>query len=244
MRRAFVEPGELQEASPGGRLLLPREAAHHLTRVLRLPADTAVELFDGEGRVVRGRLQGDPPATLWVDEVCAAARTLPPLIMAQALVRGPKLEEVVRRATELGASALWVFAAARSAVPAGSLRDERLWRIAREAARQSERVDVPELVGPFPFEELLARVAAFPGVTAIGVLRAERSLSGLLRSAPRFPTEGALFVVGPEGGLAPEEVARLQQQGAEAVRLGPHVQRTETAGLSALAASLTAIDLL
>lgn len=236
MRRAWVEQGELLGVSAGDRVSLPDEAAHHLRRVLRLRPGDEVELFDGEGRLARGRLLEG--AEVEIASVFEAQPPLPPLVVAQALVRGPKLEEVVRRSTELGASEVFVFEAERSNAP--SLRLDRLARVAQQAARQAERAYVPALEGSLPFEKLLERVRAFEGVSAMGVLGAERPLSVALAESERFRAHGLLVVIGPEGGLSEREQRALVDVGCEAVGLGAHVLRTETAALAALACAQVA----
>jgi 16S rRNA (uracil1498-N3)-methyltransferase len=241
MRRAWVEPQRLTEASVGEPMPLPEEAAHHLLRVLRLAPGALVELFDGEGRVARGTLTAQ--GSLAVAEVRDASVALPPLVVAQALVRGPKLEEVARRCTELGASEILVYEAGRSQAPGARL--DRLDRIVKEAARQCERDLVPRLSGPSSFEALVQRARGFGGVVALGVVGAARPLSSVLEGQrERFAQGGLLFVVGPEGGLALDEQARLLEAGGLSVALGAHVLRTETAGLAALACAQAAAGLL
>lgn len=236
MRRAWVEDDTLKSTAPGQRVRLDDDAVHHLKRVLRLRPGDGVELFDGSGRVARGILEEG--GAVLIEEVHEASPPLPPLVLAQALVRGPKLEEVVRRATELGASTLRVFEAERSNAP--SLRLDRLERVAQQAARQAERAFVPALVGPCSLGELLEEVRAFPGRSAMGVLGAERALSTLLTGDERFRSRGLLVVVGPEGGLSSDEQQRLREAGCEPVAIGVHVLRTETAGLAALACAQVA----
>lgn len=240
VRRAWVEPEELSGVAAGDRVRLSDEAAHHLVRVLRLAPGDDVELFDGGGRLARGRLAED--GRVEVAEVLLATPPLPPLVVAQALVRGPKLEEVVRRATELGASEVRVFEAERSNAP--SARLDRLERVAQQAARQAERAHVPRLYGPAAFAELLEVVKAFEGRCAMGVLGAERSLSALLSSDEAFRARGLLVVVGPEGGLSATEQGALRDAGCVPVSLGAHVLRTETAALAALACAQVAIGVL
>ena len=222
----------------GDTIVLPKETGHHLLRVLRLRVGDEIEVFDGHGHVALGLLLDGIPARLQISEIREATRSLPPLIVAQSAVRQSKIDEVLRRSTELGASALWVFQAERSVVDATVKKADRMVRIAREAARQSERSDVPVLEGPVSFDELCNRVRDFPGVCAFGALEAEKPYSEVLRQTPRFLQDGSLFIVGPEGGLSEAEQHKLSSVGAIGVRLGPHVQRTETAGLSALSAAL------
>lgn len=241
MRRTYVDPRILASITAGEIVTLPKDAGHHLTRVLRLPVDTTVELFDGEGRIAHGRLVSDIPTQVRVDVVTDARRTLPPLIIGQAMVRAAKLEEVVRRGTELGASAVRCFQAERSMVDGERARLPRLCKIAQEAARQSERSDVPEVLGAMDFEALLADVRMFRGEVVMGVLGASTPLTERLAASPVFRSHGMWVLVGPEGGLAPDEVDALQGAGAAAVSLGPHVLRTETAGLVALSAALVVL---
>lgn len=231
MRRAWVDSEELSGAVVGERFALPKEASHHLERVLRLSADTEVELFDGAGGTARGRLTGD--GGVRIDETGRAEAPLRPVVIAQALVRGAKLDEVVRRGTELGVARVLVFEAERSQ-PGGRLKPERLERIAREAARQAERAHVPAVEGPTSFSALLDEVRAFDGVAALGVLGAPKPLSEALKSRD---DGGLLVVIGPEGGLTADEQERLAAAGAVPVALGAHVLRTETAGLAAAAAA-------
>lgn len=252
MRRAFVDPSVLAAASTSGAsLTLPADAAHRFFRVLRLPDGEQVELFDGSGRLLRGRLRA--PDSLEGVEVHAADDALPPLVVAQALVKTDKLELVVQKGTELGASAFVLFDAERGQVDwqdrdKGKARSEgkaerrleRLGRIAGEAARQAGRARVPTVSGPESLSALAARVQAFTGVAVVGVPGAEAPLSEVLAADARRG-QGLLVVVGPEGGLSPAELERLRAAGAIEVRLGAFVLRTETAALAALAAAQAAL---
>jgi 16S rRNA (uracil1498-N3)-methyltransferase len=233
MRRAFVDPEQLATAVAGEPLTLPKDAVHHLERVLRMREGEEVELFDGDGRLVRARLLAQ--GQVHVEEVSRASAPLPALVLAQARVRGPKLEEVVRRGAELGVAEVMIFDAERSQAPAARL--DRLERVAQQAARQAERAYVPSLAMG-SFDDVIAAAGSFEGTCAFGVVGAERALSEVLREAGG---QGALLVVvGPEGGLSPAEQERLAAAGALPVGLGAHVLRTETAGLAALCAAQVA----
>ncbi len=224
----------------GGEVALPDDVAHRFVRVLRLKDGDVIEVFDGAGAAVRGALIVGPPARLVDASLVAHDAALPPLVVAQAVVKTDKLEQVVQRATELGASSVLLFEARRGVVKMGdkaAARVLRLARVAEDAARQCERARVPEVLGPISVVELSARVRAFAGVAAQGVLHAPRALSDVLAADPRFESGGLLIVVGPEGGLDDDEVRALREAGAIDVALGVHVLRTETAALAALAAA-------
>lgn len=237
--RAHVEPSAI-DAGRAGTLALPAAAAHRFLRVLRLVDGDAVELFDGSGRVARGRLEGERLCDVVIE---VADDGLPPLVIAQAVVQTDKLELVVKKGTELGAAEFLLFDAARGQVHlSGERADKRVARLARvaeDAARQAGRARVPLVSGPVLLPALAARVAALVaqgGLAAVGAVDASVPLSEALAACGGVERAGALVAIGPEGGLGPHEVAALVEAGAVAVRLGAHVLRTETAGLAALAA--------
>ncbi|MGC4122563.1 MAG: 16S rRNA (uracil(1498)-N(3))-methyltransferase [Myxococcales bacterium] len=216
------------------RVALDRAERHYLIDVLRLQPGATFEVFDGKG--------GRYPATLGADDSlalgprqdeAAAGRTL---VLAQALAKGEKMDLIVQKATELGASEVAPFAASRCVVKLeGKKAEERVarWqRIAEEASRQCGRADVPRVRPLEGFAALLERAKA-DGAQVLVLFEQEKALRlscALARSA------GPVVVaVGPEGGFTEDEVAFGQAQGAQAVTLGRLILRTETAGLAALA---------
>lgn len=225
-------------------MTLPEDAAHRFLRVLRLAEGTTVELFDGTGRVARGALES--PNLLSDVVLSQAAALLPPLVVVQGVTKTDKLELVVQKGTELGASAIWLLACARSQVhlddDRAAKRCARLSRVADDAARQCGRAVVPAVEGPLALDALAQRIRDFAGVAVVGMVDAHASMSEALEAADaRVASAGVLVVVGPEGGLDAREAQVLVEAGAVAVRLGAHVLRTETAGLVALAAAQVAL---
>lgn len=239
MRRAHVDASVLEGGT--GPLTLPPAAAHRFFRVLRLADGERVELFDGAGRLARGRLSA--PDGLVDVSFHAVDETLPPLIVVQAVTRSDKLELVVQKGTELGASTFVLFDAERAQVRLKDRADkrvERLARVAADAARQAGRARVPAVLPPERLPALAARVAAFEGLAVVGVPAVDDALSELLATDARAQ-RGLLVVIGPEGGLSDGELAGLRAAGAAQVRLGAYVLRTETAALVALAAAQAAL---
>jgi 16S rRNA (uracil1498-N3)-methyltransferase len=245
MRRAHVDRSVI-DGMQGGRVVLPADAVHRFLRVLRLEAGTVVEIFDGAGRVVRGKLA--PPDALVDVEATEARDPLPPLVVAQAVTKTDKLEMVVQKGTELGASRFVLVDTARGQVHLGDRaekRRDRLARIAEDAARQCRRATVPAVEGPVDVRALCELVRGFPGVAAAGLVTAQEPLTEALAARrDRLVEGGLLVVVGPEGGLDPKEADALEKAGAVPVRLGVHVLRTETAALVALAAAQAALGTL
>lgn len=243
-RRAMVEPALLEGVEADDVIALPREVAHYFTRVLRLVDGEEVSLLDGEGRVIDGALvTGDAPGVR-VRAARVVDDPLPPLVVYQALVRGAKLDEVVQRATELGADRVVVFRAERSNVPTTACKLDRLARVAQDATRQSRRTRALKVSGVLTLAQVCDELARVDAPTLVCVVGAERAASGILSADVRTRTNGARFVIGPEGGLSDDERAVLVAAGATPCALGAHVLRTETAGLAALAAAQAALGAL
>jgi 16S rRNA (uracil1498-N3)-methyltransferase len=208
--------------------------------------DEEVELLCGDGRVVRGRFVA--PNQLIDAVVEHRATGLPPMVVVQAMVKQDKLEVVAQKATELGASSLWLFDAARSNARVdderGARKVERLHRIALDGARQADRADAMTVDGPMTFAAMLARTTtaiAEGQLVVIGALHGSVPLSSLLIEQRGWLVHGLIIIVGPEGGLDDNECARLSAVGAHVVRWSAHVLRTETAALAALAIAQAAV---
>lgn len=208
---------------------------HHLLHVLRLRAGDVLEVFDGEGRAFDAKVLA--LSQLSGALLLGAGREAPrprAITIVQGLPKAEKLELVLQKGTELGATAFAPAGCARSVVKLSGKEDAKLarWqRIVEEAARQCGRADVPHVHPPRP---LLAAVAALPDDPALLVLDEEERAMPL--SAAVAPLEGRplALIIGPEGGLTREEVSALMARGATAVTMGRLVLRTETAALAAL----------
>ncbi len=219
-------------------LTIEGSAHHYLTRVLRLRAGDALELFDGRGSAWDARVDAIDVDAARATLSLGPVRTLPPapaVTLLQGLPKGDKLELVLQKATELGATCVWPVQCKRSVVQLSgeraNKRAERWRRIVEEAARQCRRADVPEVPEPV---DLLAAVARLPEDTRVLVLDEEESSVRLGVALAEHAHAPIALVVGPEGGLSREEVAALTARGASTVSLGPRILRTETAGLAAL----------
>jgi len=229
----------VEEAAGGaGEVSLAGPRLHYLRAVLRLREGDALEVFDGRGGAYDARV-----ARLGAEEARVALgprREAPPrrrISVVQGLPKAEKLELVIQKGTELGAAAFAPAFAARSVVKLDGARAKdrtRRWRaIAEEAARQCGRADVPEVHPPRP---LLEAVQAL-GPARVMVLDEEERVARLGEAhALVAPSDALVLVVGPEGGLAREEISGLvASAGAVPVSLGRLVLRTETAALAALA---------
>jgi 16S rRNA (uracil1498-N3)-methyltransferase len=220
---------------------------HHLVHVLRLTVGASLEVFDGEGRSYPARVTSldATSAELALEAPTASARTLE-VTLIQGLPKADKLEWILQKGTELGATAFSPVQTARSVVrlePARAAQKVLRWqKIVEEAARQCGRSDVPVVHAP---RELLAAVEGLATGTRLLLLDEQPrtvSLSDALtdsRGLARFA-----LLVGPEGGWDREEVAALERLNAVPVSLGRNILRTETAAIAGLAVLLHALGAL
>ena len=209
--------------------------AHHLRDVLRVKVGAAVEAFDGRGSYARGEVVAADKdgVTLRLQEPKRSGSEVEQdVTLAVALLKGDKLVDVVRPATELGVNRFVTFVSTNcDARELSSVKLSRLRRVAQEAARQSGRSVVPEVEAPVDFGALDLDGTVVVGDPAASSGLAEH-LDGLLSAAQ------VTFVTGPEGGLTESEVLSLVEAGALGVRLGPRVLRADTAPVAMAAALL------
>jgi 16S rRNA (uracil1498-N3)-methyltransferase len=209
-------------------LVLDGPEGHHAATVARLRVGESLLVGDGRGTVARARVTAVGKGTLTValGERRVEPAPAPRVVVAQGIAKGDRGELAVQAMTEVGVDAIVPWAAARSVARWTSPRPHQRWvATAREAAKQARRAWVP-VVEPVAATRDLVDRATF-------VLHEEATVA--LSSAPLPANGDILLVVGPEGGITPEELAAFQGAGAQAVRLGPHVLRTSTAGPAAIA---------
>jgi 16S rRNA (uracil1498-N3)-methyltransferase len=244
----FLLPaGALDAAAPGAVVRLDGEEGRHAASVRRIRAGEPVDVADGTGRTARCTVTHAGPGglALTVERVDVARPPGLRLVLVQALAKGGRDETAVETATELGVDAVVPWQATRSIVRWAAERGERSrqrWvATARSAAKQSRRPSVPDvgaLVTTAGLVDLVAGTVAAGGAALVLHEEATEPLAGVpLPAAPgaRGPAVELLVVVGPEGGIAPEELDALAAAGGRAVRLGREVLRTSSAGAAALA---------
>jgi 16S rRNA (uracil1498-N3)-methyltransferase len=229
----FLVPVAAFDAGPT--VVVTGPEGRHAVSVRRLRVGEAVDLGDGSGGVIAGRVAHvDPPDRLVVD-VLERARVAPPrprVIVVQGLPKGDRGELAVSLMTEVGVDAIVPWAAARCVARWQGDRGERSWQrwsaTARESAKQARRPYLPTVTEPAATGD----VAALVGSAAAAVVLHEESTAPLAEWVP--PVSGDIvLVVGPEGGITAEELHVLKDAGAEVRHAGPAVMRTSTAGAAA-----------
>jgi 16S rRNA (uracil1498-N3)-methyltransferase len=229
----------LAEVSVGSVVEVTGDEAHHAVAVRRLREGEQVVLTDGLGTSVTGAVSSTAKRVfaVSVSSVEHDERPDPAFTVVQALPKGDRGELAVEVLTEVGVDVIVPWAASRSvAVWKGerAARSHAKWRAtAREAAKQSRRTWHPTVTPLASTADLASLVA---GADLAVVLHED---AGLPLSSLAVPASGrVVVVVGPEGGIAPDELAALADAGAQSVRLGAEVLRTSTAGVVAIAALL------
>ncbi|QIG40597.1 16S rRNA (uracil(1498)-N(3))-methyltransferase [Microbacterium sp. 4R-513] len=222
---------------PGDAVTLTGQEAHHAAAVRRIRVGEEVTVGDGRGTWLTGECESVSPREVVVrvtgrDDVPAAT---PRVVLVQALAKGDRDELAVQAATELGVDEIVPWQAARSVSrwdAAKAAKGTARWAtIAREAAKQAHRAWLPEVSPLATTDELVARAAASRVLVLEPTAREPLSKTSLDATDPR----DIVLVVGPEGGIAPQELERLADAGATLVRLGDSVLRTSTAGPASLA---------
>lgn len=212
---------------------LPREEAEHLARVLRIGVGDTVAVFDGRGseflaRVTQAGVR-DARVTL-LSRVQPAAESAVQVTLVQAVLKGDKMDEVIRDAVMLGAAAVQPLVTRRTETTVAAIlrgaRIDRWRRVALASAKQSRRAVLPDIRTPLTLETYLdepvsgARLMLVEPGSHVDV-----EPLGALRREP-VPSEAAVLV-GPEGGWDDRESAAARERGARLISLGPRTLRAD-----------------
>jgi 16S rRNA (uracil1498-N3)-methyltransferase len=214
------------------RLEMPAGEANHVLKVLRGREGDYVEVVDGAGRLFAARLCGGREVAV-IEESAAPDGGGEEISLYQAVPKGGRMDLVVEKATEVGATRIVPLLAERGVVNPREGKVGRWRRVAEAAARQSLRLSVPEVDEPIGFEE------AAPTVGEAGVL---------LHNDPELPPLEAVvrprasLFIGPEGGWSEDELRLAEEAGMAFGGLGPYRLRSETAGIIAVARAFAAIQ--
>ncbi len=221
----------------GGSFELPAGAAAHVARVLRLVAGDALVLFDGAGQEAAATIAEIRGSSVHVNVTVPAVvdRESPlSLTLVQGVSRGERMDLVMQKATELGVARLIPVMTERSVVKldaAQAAKRLQHWQgVVAAACEQSGRAWLPEVLPPQPLLKWLAQ----PAKEGEQRFLLHPGSSTRARDLPAL--RSATLLIGPEGGLAPQEREAALQSGFQDLSLGPRILRTETAALAALAA--------
>lgn len=211
----------------GDVFVLDGPEGHHAATVQRLRVGERLVLCDGSGGTAAATIVGTGKGSL---ELAVGERAYEPapdprIVVVQGVAKGDRGELAVQAMTEVGVDAIVPWAAARSVARWTSDKPRQRWiDTAREAAKQSRRAWIPPVLDLVSTKDITGRLYVLH----------EAAVDRL--STVELPATGDIvLVVGPEGGIAPDELSTLAEAGASTVQLGPAVLRTSTAGPAAVA---------
>jgi 16S rRNA (uracil1498-N3)-methyltransferase len=233
-------PWETQKPHP-----LPAELLHHL-RVRRISEGEVIPIFDGQGHIATATLirLGNKTGELAIAAVKQDTQSEPPygITLAQGLAGGDKMDWVIEKAVETGASHIAPLQCERSVIKLHRSSDaeraqKRLihWRaITQAACEQCERTVLPQVEPIQAIADYLSKASSDHFSGALKLIFCTGDQPSLAKMIAPLPAQNVILLIGPEGGFTPEEVALAMKSGFQAVSLGKRILRTETAGIAAI----------
>ncbi|MCI5146778.1 MAG: 16S rRNA (uracil(1498)-N(3))-methyltransferase [Candidatus Electrothrix sp. AR3] len=228
MRRFFYDP-QIQKLKD--QILIIGPEAHHIKKVLRMPLGATAELFDGLGSVVTAQIA--QISSGWVNFQVLHRRLEPdtstPLILAQAMLKGKKMDMLIQKATELGVHSFHPVLSRYCEKQAKAEQQLKRWqRIMLEACKQCRRpipmqISLPVALQDFPFSDTSKKIMPW-----------EKEAECSFSAADLADKRPVFLLIGPEGGFHPTEIAHARASGCKTVSLGPRILRAETAALAAV----------
>ena len=231
MPKFFVSPDQIREDQ-----ILITEDAHHIAHVLRMKPGDPLIVCDGQGTDYETEIETISDQTVVCHIGSRAISQAEPgihITLFQGLPKSDKLEWILQKGTELGISTFVPVEMQRSVVRIEAKKEERkterLRKIAEAAAKQSSRGIIPTVERAYRLDQVLGRMAEYDLFLVPYEGALDKPLKNVLEALPSQPKRAAILI-GPEGGIDPAEIERLQQAGAVTVGLGQRILRTETAG--------------
>ena len=221
----------------GTQVTLSGPEGRHAVSVVRVKVGEHIDLSDGDGLLIAGRVvEVNNPDELVIEvlERIIDDVVLPRLVVVQAIPKGDRGERAVELLTEVGADAIVPWAASRCIAQWKGDRAEKAltkWEnTAKAAGKQARRSRLPQVTGVATTGDVVSMIAAASGAIVLH----EESTTALTDWNP--PIDGEIVnVVGPEGGITSDEVEAFRQAGAQIVHMGKSIMRTSTAGAAAVA---------
>ncbi|MGZ3695559.1 MAG: RsmE family RNA methyltransferase [Bdellovibrionota bacterium] len=229
----------------GQRVQLPAEEARHAYKVLRLGIDDEVLLTDGAGKEAHGRIVESSKEATFVEILSVMVRSHGAkrkcaVEILQAPLKGPRMDWLVEKLTELGVDSLHPVITEHTV--ASQDKEERWARLVQAAIKQSGNLQALKLSPVKNLPEALESQAGIPGVKFLLSPSATVGLAHALQE--KLPSHPAriFLAIGPEGGFSAAEESLLIHQGFQPVALSHQILRGETAGLTAAAITLHLVD--
>jgi 16S rRNA (uracil1498-N3)-methyltransferase len=233
-------PWETQKPHP-----LPAELLHHL-RVRRISEGEVIPIFDGQGQIASATLisLGNKTGELTITAVKQDTQSESPygITLAQGLAGGDKMDWVIEKGVETGASRITPLQCERSVIKLHRSSDaeraqKRLihWRaITQSACEQCERTVLPQVEPIQAIADYLSEASKDQFNDTLKLIFCTGDHPFLAKTIASLPAQNVILLIGPEGGFTPEEIGLAMKAGFQAVSLGKRILRTETAGIAAI----------
>jgi len=226
-----------------GNAALPAEEGNHLTRVMRLGVGDEVAVFDGRGHEFRARVTSAARGSVKVqliEPLAAVAEARVPLTLVQAVLKGVRMDAVIRDATMVGVAAIEPIVTARTIARVPRTENDRWHRIGVASAKQCRRAVVPSIAVPRSFDEWLASSAHGLRLMLVEPSAADAETCSL-RVLENHAAGSLALIVGPEGGWTPDERERAEQAGCIPATLGSLTLRADAVAVVALSVARFAL---
>jgi 16S rRNA (uracil1498-N3)-methyltransferase len=221
----------------GSAIMIVGEDVRHIAMVMRMKAGDKLLLCDGKGSEFTVKIADIGRSEIKTEIMSQSQKELPNIriTLGQGLPKADKMDFIVQKATELGVSSIVPVVTARTIIKIKN-EEKRLVRwqkIAREAAMQSSRTDIPQVAGLRTFSDFIETLDV--GSRPLLLLPWEEGtepIKNILRQKPEV--RDIIVLIGPEGGFSAAEAMVAQDKGFHQVSLGPNILRTETASMAVL----------
>lgn len=219
-------------------VLLDKDQTHQIRDVLRLRPEDQIIVLDNAGweyQVALTKVTHEQIVGEVLQKRQAAGEPKTQITLFQSLLTRDKFEWVLQKCTEVGVSRFVPVITTRSLVREAAVKQEKIdrWqRIITEAAEQSHRGRIPQLLPPVSFEKAMQELFGFEKCL-IACEKQGDTIRAALRMSGKDAPDTVAVLVGPEGGFTDEEVVAAEKNGAMPITLGPRILRTETAAIVA-----------
>ncbi|MCX7714984.1 MAG: 16S rRNA (uracil(1498)-N(3))-methyltransferase [Clostridia bacterium] len=234
MPKFFVSPDKVLE----NKIIIDTVDVSHITKVLRLKVDDVISVCDGAGFDYDAKISEMSGKKITCDILKKYESDTEPNIevtLFQGIPKGSKMEYIIQKTTELGIRRIVPCVMQRCVAKLDDTSQKKIerWRkIAQEAAKQSGRGSVPEILEPVDFLEALVMLKRNDIFFVPYECEENTTLKPVLQSKCNLKT--AAFMIGPEGGFDPVEIEKIKSENIATVTLGKRILRTETAGEAVL----------
>lgn len=237
MPKFFVEPSKVE----GGTIVIDTDDVNHIVRVLRMDIGDVIFVCDTAGMDYEAKIIEITKKSVVCEIIDSKKSDTEPeldVTLWQAIPKGSKMEYIIQKTTELGIKRIVPVIMSRCVSKIenekeGEKKVQRWQKIAESAAKQSGRGVVPAICMPVSFNEAVSGLLDCDKAFAPYECEENNSIKNTISGIGGSMKIG--FIIGPEGGFAPEEIDKLSSVGIPAVTLGKRILRTETAGETVLA---------